>query len=70
MKFLSLLSLIALLSSAAFSLGLAFDVQALPLFGFAIMSSLLLIAARDYARASTRVKRPFLRRKHELPFAA
>jgi hypothetical protein len=69
MKFLSLLSLIALVSSAAFLLGLTFDVQALPLFGVTTVALLLLIAGKDYASTPGSSRRPF-RRKHELPFAA
>jgi hypothetical protein len=70
MKFLSLLSLVTLISSAAFLLGLAFDVQALPLFGVTTIVSVLLIVSRDYARSTTRLRKPLLRRRHQLPFAA
>lgn len=79
MKLLSYLSLATLLTSAAFSLGLAFDVQALPLFGTAVAAPLLLIAFGDYSASSARFARwqaqsirlvsASRRRKYSLPFA-
>lgn len=80
MKLLSSLSLATLVTSAAFALGLAFDVQALPLFGAAVTASVLLIVSGDYAASgarfarwqsnSVRVVAPMRRRKYSLPFAA
>jgi hypothetical protein len=80
MKLLSCLSCATLVTSAAFSLGLAFDVQALPLFGAVVTASLLLIASGDYVASSARFARwqsqsvrlsgPARRRKYTLPFAA
>jgi hypothetical protein len=80
MKLLSYLSHATLVTSAAFTLGLAFDVQALPLFGAAVTASLLLIASGDYAASGARLARwqsqsvrvagPARRRKYSLPFAA
>ncbi|MEO7415228.1 MAG: hypothetical protein ABIZ81_17935 [Opitutaceae bacterium] len=80
MKLLTFLSHATLTSSLAFLLGLAFDVQALPLFGLTISASLLLIASRDYLSSAARFSRWQLssthgvsrskRRKYTLPFAA
>ena len=80
MKLLSHLSRITLLASAAFLLGLAFDVQALTLLGVSITASLLLVASGDYASSGARLARWHAhaqripatrqRRRYTLPFAA
>jgi hypothetical protein len=80
MKLLSFLAHATLISAAAFLLGLAFDVQALPLFGLAITVALLLIASRDYVPSHRQLRvvalkapgRPGNRNrpKYKLPFAA
>ena len=79
MKLLSFLSHATLISSTAFILGLAFDVQTLPLFGIAISSSVLLIAFWDYLALASRARLQLSasktggrssRRKYNLPFAA
>ena len=79
MKLLSFLSHAAVISSAAFFLGLAFDVQTLPLFGIAISSSVLLIAFWDYLASPHRSRLQLSaaksgprssHRKYNLPFAA
>lgn len=79
MKLLSYLSLATLVTSAAFTLGLAFDVQALPLFGTAVTASLFLMAFGDYTASGARFSRwqsqsvrivtSAPRRKYSLPFA-
>lgn len=58
MKLVSFFSRVALVSVAAFVLGVALDVQPLALFAFATASLVLLVAAGDYApRASLRQPR-------------
>jgi hypothetical protein len=74
MKTTSFLSRAALLTSVAFLLGLAFDVQALALFSLAICVYLLLVVVNDYAKVASRAGGATVpaprRARHAMPLAA
>jgi hypothetical protein len=76
MKLVSLLSVAASLSGAAFVLGIAFDAPALALFTITVSAAVLLIVSYDYAprlkpaKATVPAGPARRRRRYALPLAA